>query len=144
MRNSLILLAMFATVLAYSRGYLVPKGEQYEPFLIKSHRVEATIKNGAAKTVIKETFINHHNKDMEGIFVFPLPKGANVSLFRMKMAGKWVSGKVLEKNKARNIYNRIVRQMKDPGLIEYMGNDMFKASVYPIPKNGEMEIKIIN
>jgi len=142
MKNLLLMLTMLATTVAFSRGYLVPKDKQYNPFLIKNHRVEAIIKNGAAKTVIKETFINPHNTDMEGIFVFPLPKGANVSLFRMKMKGKWVSGKVLEKNKARNIYNRIVRQMKDPGLIEYMGNDMFKASVYPIPKNGEMEIEI--
>lgn len=142
MRNLLVLITMLFTTIAFSRGFLVPKNKQYTPFLIKSHRVEAIIKNGAAKTVIKETFINPYNTDMEGIFVFPLPKGANVSLFRMKMKGKWVSGRVLEKNKARNIYNRIVSQMKDPGLIEYMGNDMFKASVYPIPKNGEMEIEI--
>ena len=25
-----------------------------------------------------------YNYDLEGVFVFPLPKGANVSLFRMK------------------------------------------------------------
>ena len=142
MRNLLVLITMLSATIAFSRGFLVPKNKQYNPFLIKSHRVEAIIKNGAAKTIIKETFINPHNTDMEGIFVFPLPKGANVSLFRMKMKGKWVSGRVLEKNKARNIYNRIVSQMKDPGLIEYMGNDMFKASVYPIPKNGQMEIEI--
>ncbi len=142
MKKLLVLIMLCFSLGAFSRGFLVPKDKQYEPFLIKSHRVEAIIKNGAAKTVIKETFINPHNTDMEGIFVFPLPKGANVSLFRMKMKGKWVTGKVLEKSKARNIYNRIVAQMKDPGLIEYMGNDMFKASVYPIPKNGQMEIEI--
>ncbi len=142
MKKLLLVILFLSVEILSARGYLVPKDQSYNPFLIKSHRVEVTIKNGAAKTKIKEVFINPHSTDMEGIFVFPLPKGSSVSLFRMKMKGKWVKGRVLEKNKARGIYNRIVRQMKDPGLIEYMGNDMFKASVYPIPKNGLMEVEI--
>jgi Ca-activated chloride channel family protein len=58
------------------------------------------------------------------------------------MNGRKMEGELLDARQARRIYNDIVRQMKDPGLLEYAGQDMFKASVYPIPARGEVKIEI--
>ncbi len=142
MKITIIIMFLVFSVSLLGRGFLIPKEDKYTPLKVKYHRVQVNIFDGASETTIKQTFINDYNTDLEGIYLFPLPEGANVSKFKMKMKGEWVEGKVLEKSEARNIYDRIVRQMKDPGLIEYAGNNMFKASVYPIPKKGEMEIEI--
>ena len=58
------------------------------------------------------------------------------------MNGKIVSGEVLEKDKARSIYESIVRQMKDPGLLEYVDRGLFRARVFPIPPGGNMDVRI--
>jgi Ca-activated chloride channel family protein len=61
----------------------------------------------------------------------------------MWMNGEEVEGEVVEAGKARRIYEDIVRRMRDPGLLEYVGRDLFRARVYPIPGKGDVRIKIL-
>src|SRR5439155_26194981 len=37
----------------------------------------------------------------------------------------------------------ILRERKDPGLLEWSGGNIFKARVFPIPPSGEKRIKIV-
>ena len=59
----------------------------------------------------------------------------------------WVDGapieaKVLAKDEARAIYDAIVRRMRDPALLEYVGTDAIQANVFPIPPGDERKIEI--
>lgn len=38
-----------------------------------------------------------------------------------------MSGEILEREKARQVYEEIVRKMKDPGILEYIGRNMFRV-----------------
>ncbi|MCA9523560.1 MAG: VWA domain-containing protein [Myxococcales bacterium] len=127
---------------AWSIGILLPRGEGDAPLAIKYHRVNIKIKNGTATTEVKQSFQNNTRRVLEGTFYFPLPKGATLSDFALYMNGKRVSGKVLERKQARAIYESIVRRMRDPGLIEYLGGQLFQARIYPIPALGEMKVDI--
>jgi len=71
-----------------------------------------------------------------------LPAGAAVSGFAMKVGGKEVAGEILERDKARQLYEEIVRRVRDPGLLEYVDRGLFRASVFPIPANGAVEVKL--
>jgi len=110
---------------------------------VKYHRVEIDINNQVATTSIDQVFKNNYDVDLEGTYIFPLPEDASIRDFAMYVDGKRISGEVLDKDKARQIYEDIVRRMKDPGLLEYVGRNMFKARVYPIPKNGEKRIELV-
>src|SRR5207237_5885297 len=55
---------------------------------------------------------------------------------------KETEAELLDKDKAREIYEGIVRSMRDPALVEYMGRGAFKARIFPIPANGEKRVKI--
>ncbi|MBU1486755.1 VWA domain-containing protein [bacterium] len=114
-----------------------------EALPIKYHRVKVDIDNQVATTSIDQVFKNPYDVDLEGTYIFPLPEEAAISGFAMYMDGKRVSGEVLDKDKARQIYEDIVRRMKDPGLLEYVGRNMFKARVYPIPGHGEKRIELV-
>lgn len=113
------------------------------PLSVKYHRVKVNIDNQVATTSIDQVFKNNYDQDLEGTYIFPLPDEATISDFALYMNGQRVSGEVLEKDKARQIYEDIVRKMKDPGLLEYVGRNMFKARVYPIPKHGETRIELV-
>lgn len=89
-----------------------------------------------------QVFIDNFYRDLEGTYIFPIPEDASISKFSMYMGNEEIKGKILDKNEARQIYEDIVRRKKDPALLEYFKDGMFKASVYPIPANGEARIKL--
>jgi len=122
---------------APSHAPSVPK-----PLPIKYHRVQVAIDNQVASTSIDQVFKNDSDIDLEGTYIFPLPETATITEFAMYMDGKKITGEILDKDKARQQYEDIVRKMKDPALLEYVGRNMFKARVYPIPKHGEKRIEL--
>src|SRR6185436_20357828 len=48
----------------------------------------------------------------------------------------------LEKDKARAIYEGIVRQSKDPGLLEHVGANLFRVRGFPILANTQQKIEL--
>src|SRR5262249_25900377 len=44
--------------------------------------------------------------------------------------------------KARQTYTDIVRRTKDPGLLEYLGNNLFRLRVFPVPAKGDQKITL--
>lgn len=140
-----LFLVGFWTADLHADGFIVPRhrpGERIPPLTVKYHRVSVEIINQVAKTSIDQVFINNHPRDIEGIFIFPLPEEASISEFAMYIGNQKVEGEILDRDKARRIYEDIVRRMKDPGLLEYVGRNMFRARVYPIPARGEKRIKL--
>jgi len=144
--TSLILAVVLSTV-AWADGFIIPMpphpGKPFPPNLsIKYHHVDITINNQVAQTAVDQVFINNFHRDIEGTYIFPIPEDASISKFSMFVGGEEIKGKILDKDEARRIYQDIVRRKKDPALLEYFKDGMFKASVYPIPAHGETRIKL--
>lgn len=112
------------------------------PLSVTRHRVKVEIKDMAASTKVDQAFYNHLNRTIEGLYIFPLPVGASISGFAMDIDGKMTKGELLDADKARGIYEDIVRQMRDPGLLEFMGTGLFKTRIYPIEGLKEKQVKI--
>jgi Ca-activated chloride channel family protein len=100
------------------------------------------IRDQVAKTSIDEVFINNYDRDIEGTFIFPLPENAAISEFAMYVGDKKIEGEILDSSQARRIYEDIVRRLKDPALLEYVGRSTFRARVFPIPGRGEKRIQL--
>ncbi|WP_286877870.1 VIT domain-containing protein, partial [Methanosaeta sp. UBA458] len=109
---------------------------------IKYHHVDIQIKDQVATTRVDQVFVNDNPWTAEGTYIFPLPEGAAVSDFVMWVDGKAVHGEILEADEARTIYDDVVRRMKDPALLEYVGRKALKASVFPIPPGEERKIEL--
>ncbi|MHC5036116.1 MAG: VIT domain-containing protein [Planctomycetota bacterium] len=115
---------------------------RHNPVYITNHTVNVAITDGAAVTEIDQVFHNPNNRILEGTYIFPLPSEAAVDRFSMFMNGQEVVGEVMEANKARAIYEAIVRKMQDPGLVELIGKKLVRARVFPIPARGDVRVKI--
>jgi Ca-activated chloride channel family protein len=100
------------------------------------------IHDGLAVTRIDQAFRNDFHSDLEAEYIFPIPEHAAIGEFALYMNGVRIAGEVLDSDRARQIYEQIVRDMKDPGLLEYVGRDMFRARVYPVPANGQARIEL--
>jgi predicted Zn-dependent protease len=126
-----------------SIGSLVAKVDGRDvPLTVGTHNVTVDIRNQIARTVIEETFVNHTPGRLEGVFYFPLPQDASISGFGMWIGSELVEADIVEKQRAREIYETILRERRDPGLLEWTGGNIFKARVFPIEPHSEKRIKI--
>lgn len=147
-RNGFTLAAVFTTALlmacapAFSLGILVPREPELSAIRQSEAEVRAEIKNNIARTRVVQEFYNPNSRQLEADFLFPVPRNANVTDFVLYLNGKPVKGEVLEKEKAREIYEGIVRRMKDPGLLEWIDYNLFKVRVFPVPANGTQKIEL--
>jgi len=106
------------------------------------HRVSVTIENQVATTRVEQAFLNEHDWEAEGTYVFPLPAGAAVSEFVMWVDGVRIESKILEADEARAIYEEIVRQRRDPALLEYVGRGAVQARIFPIPPGETRKVEL--
>jgi Ca-activated chloride channel family protein len=139
---------LFALAPAYADGIIIPEPPpphippQPAPLAIKYHRVDVTIEDQVATTHVDQVFVNEAGYAIEGTYIFPLPEEAAISEFSMWVDGEEVEGKVLGREEARRIYEDIVRRQRDPALLEYIGKDMFQASIFPIPPGEERRVEM--
>lgn len=106
------------------------------------HRVRAVINDQLATTSIDLQFTNTGDGLAEGTFVFPLPDNAAVDRLTMIIDGEAYEAKILSATEARQIYDEIVRQYRDPALLEYIGTQAIQANVFPIPPGETRRIQI--
>jgi len=87
-----------------SIGSLVAKVEgRNVPLTVGYHKVTVDIRDQIARTVIEESFVNHTDGRLEGVFHFPLPQDASISGFGMWIGDELVEADVVEKQRAREI-----------------------------------------
>jgi Ca-activated chloride channel family protein len=120
----------------------IPPVWNMEGLEIPYQRVNVTIENQVATTRVEQLFRNPNDWMLEGTYFFPLPPGAAVSELTMWVDGVPIEAKILAKDEARAIYDAIVRQLRDPALLEYVGTDAIQANVFPIPPGDERKIEI--
>ncbi|MDX2161640.1 MAG: VIT domain-containing protein [bacterium] len=109
---------------------------------IDHHRVNVEIADQIATTLVDMEFVNEGDGLAEGTFVFPIPLGASVDELIMYINGTPIEARILEADEARGIYDEIVRQYRDPALLEYVGQQAVQANVFPIPPGETRRITI--
>ncbi len=112
------------------------------PLVLESLRVKIAIANATATTELEQAFRNRNPFPVEDVYVWPLPDEAVVSQLELWVDGKPQQAELLDKDKARGIYEDIVRRRQDPALLEWIDKRCVKVSVFPVPANGESRVRI--
>jgi Ca-activated chloride channel family protein len=127
---------------AHAAGLLIADGGLGGVLEIKEQSVAVTINGGIAVTTVNQVFQNTESRQVEALYTFPVPKGASVANFSMWINGKEMVGEVLEKQKAREIYNSYKLVRRDPGLLEQVDYRTFEMRVFPIGPKAEQRVQI--
>jgi Ca-activated chloride channel family protein len=123
-------------------GLLIADGGFGGVLEIVDHDVRVTINNGIAVTEVTQVFRNTENRQVEALYVFPVPKNASVANFSMWINGKEIIGEVLEKQRAREIYESYKQVRRDPGLLEQKDYRTFEMRIFPIGPGAEQRVQI--
>ncbi len=109
---------------------------------LEAEAIKVDVTDQVAKTYIVQTFKNDTDRNLAGTYLFPLPDDTTFSSFSLHIDGKPVEGKILEAAEARQQYEAIVRQMVDPGLLEYADHKTVRARIFPIPAHGTKKVEL--
>jgi Ca-activated chloride channel family protein len=139
--------SVFASILllcgtVQGAGLLVADGGLGGVLEIKDQKIKVTINNGIAVTKIDQTFVNTENRIVEALYTFPVPEGGSVSNFSMWIDGKEMIGEVVEKQRAREIYESYKTTRRDPGLLEQVDYKTFEMRIFPIAAGAEQRVQI--
>lgn len=104
--------------------------------------VKVEVAGNVATTTCDMVFTNSSSKVLEGEFEFPLGQGQTVVGYALDINGRMRQGVAVEKEKARTVFEDVVRKNVDPGLVELTSGNNFKTRVYPLPARGSRRIQV--
>jgi len=148
MRILILFMLIMPMFIFAEAGVIVPRGYHYpndKMLSVDKMRVDVRIDSLFVNVKIMQIFKNHKNYDQEGEYIFTMPNNAMISNFAIWEDGNRIKGVIMEKKKARSLYEKIKARLIDPGLFEQENNfsvNKFKVNIYPIPANGYKRIEI--
>jgi Ca-activated chloride channel family protein len=149
MKRTLLISLIFFIILPaalMADGFIIiePGFERVEPFTLEviNHHVYVEITDQKAVTRIDQVFYNPTGSRLEGQYMFPVPKGAVIRNFTMDVNGVMTEAELLYADRAREIYEEIVRNMRDPALMEYVDQDLIKVRIFPIEPRSKKRVTI--
>jgi Ca-activated chloride channel family protein len=104
--------------------------------------VDASIRNQVAEVQVAQTFKNRSNRTLQVKFIFPLPYDGAIDQMTFMVDGEELEGRLLEADKAREIYQSYVRRSQDPALVQWIGTGMFQTQVFPVPAGAERTVSL--
>ena len=108
------------------------------PVTLSGYHVSGTVTDQVAELTYRITFHNPTDRRLEGVLMVPIPADTILSGFSMTVGDKMTKGELLDSAQAASIYESIVRRAQDPGLLELVGERMFRARVFPIEPRGDI------
>jgi Ca-activated chloride channel homolog len=140
-------LALLATVLftspLHAAGLLTPSDGSLPTLEIRDHRVDVLIEDGYAITTVEQVFVNPHARDLEAQYSFPVPEHGTVVELTVWIDGRPVTGEVLEREDARQLYEQEKAAGRDAGITEKDSYRTFETRVSPVRATQDTRVRIV-
>jgi len=117
-------------------------GRDGVPVELRSHRIEAVVEDGLARTTLRQTFRSTRPGRFEAVYRFPLPEDASLVDVAMEVDGERLEGLLADRRVARRLYDDIVRRERDPGLVEQVRANLFRLSVFPVVQDVDTVVEL--
>jgi Ca-activated chloride channel family protein len=104
--------------------------------------VRADLDGRVVRYEVSETYVNRGNTAGEADFLLPLPRGAAFEELSLSINGEMVAGETMGADRARAVYEEIVRRLRDPALVEWMGHGLLRTRIFPIQPGEEKRVVV--
>ncbi len=137
-----VVLTLFGVGTAEAAGLLTPNGESHS-LDIREHKVTVVVEDGYVITKVDQIFVNAGVNDVEAVYSFPVPAHAAVAEFTYWIDGNPVTGEVLKKEEARNLYEEEKAAGRETALAEKDEYRTFDISIYPVRASSEVRVRLV-
>lgn len=137
------------------------KTDAERPLRLTDHQVKVRLQGAFSHTTVEEAFASDEPHELEGIYRFTLPPGAQVAELSLLVDGRWEEGAFVERERAEKIWAGVIRNAtpiikrrevveyiwvpgpwKDPALLSWSAGNTFELRIFPIPARGERRVRI--
>jgi Ca-activated chloride channel family protein len=126
-----------------AQGWIEP-GVDRGGFAVDRTRSEVVVRveGRVAQIEVSEWFVNRGRRLAEGEYLYPLPGEAVFQGFSLFQGDAELRGEIMDAERARHIYEEIVRKRADPALIELAGHGLLRARIFPIQPGEERRVTL--
>jgi Ca-activated chloride channel family protein len=96
-----------------------------------------------ATTTLDITVTNPGGARVEAEMIVPVPDGAALRGFQFQGSAPEAKAELLARDEARRIYDSIVAKTRDPALLEFIGFNVIRSSVFPVEARGTQRVRIV-
>ncbi|MFN3653493.1 MAG: VIT domain-containing protein [Armatimonadota bacterium] len=121
---------------------LKPRGDNGMPLRTKAVKAEVRIDGQFAASRLELTFQNETYDRIEAEFLYSLPPETVVSYFAYWYGEEKVVARIVEKERAAEIYRHITTRQRDPALIEMLSGNTFRARIFPVMPNADLRVEM--
>jgi len=124
-------------------GLLTPGDGSLPALEIRDHHVEVVIEDGYAITTVEQVFVNPHDRDLEAQYSFPVPAHGSVAELTVWIDGQPVTGEVLERKQARQLYEEEKAAGREAGITEKDSYKTFETRVSPVRAGQDTRVRLV-
>ena len=139
---SLILCLLLSGGVAHAGALLKPTSGVTQALRAKNLDVKSELNGAFAQTTVTTIYDNPNDDRIEADFIYSAPAGAVVTGFAYWYNGEKVVARVVEKERAAQIYQYITSRMRDPALVEMIGKNTFRARIFPVEPRTDLKIEV--
>jgi Ca-activated chloride channel family protein len=139
-RRPLLLLAVLLTLSPLQAQRMELADTQAKAVAVESATITTEVTGRIAVTTFDLVFHNPNSRVLEGTLVFPLLEGQSVIRFALDINGALREAVPVDKTRGRIVFEEIERRGVDPGLLEQVAGNNYRARIYPIPANGSRRV----
>ena len=99
---------------------------------LRRYDIAVELRGAIAETTIEASFANASNEQLEGDFRLALPPGAVVTGYALDVNGRMIDGVLVDRPRAKAVYEARIRRGVDPGLAETSPDGIFETRIFPI------------
>lgn len=103
--------------------------------------VRINILEQLATVAMEISLYNPTGSRLEAELIVPVPGGAVVKGFTFQ-GQSTATAQLLPKHEARRIYDAIVAQVRDPALLEFIGYNLIRSSVFPVEAKSSQIVRL--
>ncbi len=126
--------------------YIVPQSRAFvtgsRGVVITGVQAAVSILDQASTTTLDIAIRNNGRRREEAQVLVPVPDGAVLRGFSFEGAAKEPTARLLPKEEARRIYDAIVARTKDPALLEFVGLNLIRSSVFPVEPGTAQKVRL--
>ncbi|HEY5447664.1 MAG TPA: VWA domain-containing protein [Polyangia bacterium] len=109
---------------------------------IVEEQINVDIDGQHATTRLRQTFHNRMAYPVEGLYTLRAGSGTKAEGFAYWNGEQKIVGEVFERGVARQVYQNVTRQRRDPGLLEETGDGVFSFAVSPIASGERKRVEV--
>jgi Ca-activated chloride channel family protein len=106
-------------------------------------KVEVRVTGAVARTTLDLEVSNGSGAAAEATLLVPVARGAAVVGFELEGTSVGAGARLLPEGEARATYDAVVAELRDPALLEFVGQPLVRSQVFPVPAGGSQRLRLV-